>query len=118
MKILVDEHIPLATVRTLRLLGHDVVDIRGTDLEGLDDDRLWELAQSQRRILITTDKGFARRRHLPHAGTLIVRLRQPNAHKLERRITSAISQFTEEEWQNTTLTVRDTARSVWRPKSP
>ena len=30
MKILADEHIPLLTVGALRLLGHDVRDIRGT----------------------------------------------------------------------------------------
>jgi hypothetical protein len=34
MKILVDEHIPLMTVGALRLLGHDVRDIRDTPEEG------------------------------------------------------------------------------------
>jgi hypothetical protein len=36
MKIFVDEHIPLMTVRTLRLMGHDVRDIRGTPLWRVD----------------------------------------------------------------------------------
>ena len=45
MKIFVDEHIPLMTVRTLRMLGHDVRDIRGTADEGMQDDALWERAQ-------------------------------------------------------------------------
>ena len=40
MKILVDEHIPLMTVGALRLLGHDVRDIRGTPEEGMEDDAL------------------------------------------------------------------------------
>jgi Domain of unknown function (DUF5615) len=40
MKILVDEHIPLMTVRALRLMGHDVHDIRGTTDEGMQDDAL------------------------------------------------------------------------------
>ncbi len=30
MKVTVDEHIPLMTVRALRMMGHDVRDIRGT----------------------------------------------------------------------------------------
>ena len=34
MKIFVDEHIPLMTVRALRLINHDVRDIRGTQDEG------------------------------------------------------------------------------------
>ena len=40
MKIFVDEHIPLMTVWTLRRLGHDVRDIRGTPDEGMQDDAL------------------------------------------------------------------------------
>jgi hypothetical protein len=43
MKILVDEHIPLMTVRALRLIGHDVRDIRGTPDEGMRDDALWAM---------------------------------------------------------------------------
>ncbi|MCK4358658.1 MAG: DUF5615 family PIN-like protein [Candidatus Cloacimonetes bacterium] len=35
MKIFVDENIPLITVQTLREIGHDVIDIRGTDDEGM-----------------------------------------------------------------------------------
>lgn len=35
MKSFVDEHIPLMTVRDLRLMGHDVRDIRGTPDEGM-----------------------------------------------------------------------------------
>jgi hypothetical protein len=65
MKILVDEHIPLMTVSALRLLGHDVRDIRGTPEEGMEDDVLWEMAQREERLLITTDKGFTRYRTVP-----------------------------------------------------
>jgi hypothetical protein len=43
MKILVGEHIPLMTVRALRLIGHDVRDIRGTPDEGMRDDALWAM---------------------------------------------------------------------------
>lgn len=37
MKIFVDENIPIFTADELRHLGHDVKDIRGTHLEGVDD---------------------------------------------------------------------------------
>jgi hypothetical protein len=37
MKILVDEHIPLMTVKALREAQHDVRDIRGTADEGMAD---------------------------------------------------------------------------------
>jgi predicted nuclease of predicted toxin-antitoxin system len=77
MKILVDEHIPLMTVRALRLIGHDVHDIRGTLDEGMQDDALWAMAQQEERLLMTTDKGFTQYRMARHHGVLIIRLRQP-----------------------------------------
>ncbi|MCC6394699.1 MAG: DUF5615 family PIN-like protein [Bryobacterales bacterium] len=58
MRILVDENIPRTTVDRLREFGHDVKDIRGTDDEGMADAGLWEVAVRERRLLITTDKGF------------------------------------------------------------
>jgi hypothetical protein len=38
MKILVDENIPSITVQELRAMGHDVLDIRGSDRQGMFDD--------------------------------------------------------------------------------
>ena len=83
MKILVDENIPLATVRALRGQGHDVLDIRGTTDEGIPDYALWDMAQREERLLITTDKGFVHNREQLHHGILIIRLRQPNRRKLQ-----------------------------------
>ncbi|HQU70868.1 MAG: DUF5615 family PIN-like protein [Calditrichaeota bacterium] len=59
MKIFADENIPRMTVETLRELGHDVLDIRGTVREGIPDTQVWEITQSEKRLLISTDKGFA-----------------------------------------------------------
>src|ERR1035441_7510704 len=107
MDILVDENIPLMTVAGLRVLGHDVKDIRGTGQQGLPDADLWSLVLAEKRMLITTDKGFTEQQGLPdadlwslvlaekrmlittdkgfterrrdrHSGILVVRLRQPN----------------------------------------
>lgn len=114
MKLLVDENIPAMTVQALRAIGHDVRDIRGTALQGTADSVLWEIAQDDKRLLITTDKGFAQRREEAHRGLLIVRLRQPNRHKIHQRVVYAIAQFTSEEWTGLTVIVRDAAQSVWR----
>jgi len=59
MKIFVDENIPLMTVRELREQGSDVIDIRGTDEQGITDEAIWQKAQSEKSLLITTDKGFS-----------------------------------------------------------
>ena len=114
MRVCVDENIPLATVAELRALGHDVLDIRGTTDQGAPDDLLWELAQKDGRLLITTDKGFVRHRSESHKGILIVRLRQPNQQKIHDRVMRALGQFAEDEWPGLLVVMRDAVQSVWR----
>ena len=47
MNIFVDENIPLMTVQVLREEGHDVLDIRGTPDEGMEDETLWNMIQRE-----------------------------------------------------------------------
>jgi predicted nuclease of predicted toxin-antitoxin system len=82
MKIFVDENIPFMTAQVLRDNGHDVLDIRGTPNEGIDDEVLWRMVQAEKRLLITTDKGFTQNRNESHHGILIIRLKQPNRQKI------------------------------------
>ena len=119
MKILVDEHIPLMTLHVLRSMNHDVHDVRGTPDQGMPDDALWEMAQRQGRLLITTDKGFTQHRGAHHHGVLIVRLRRPNRLRIHGRIMQAMSQFLEADWPGLLVVMRDVAQSTWRsqPKS-
>jgi hypothetical protein len=63
MNILVDENIPLMSVDQLRQMGHDVLDIRGTSDEGVSDELLWNRTCQEKRLLITTDRGFAHYRN-------------------------------------------------------
>jgi len=115
MHILVDENIPAATVRDLRQKGHDVLDIRQTPREGASDQELWDLALQQRRVLITTDKGFAHHRaDKEHCGLLIVTLRQPNRQRIHQRVMQAVSQRAESQWPGATVIMRDTTQSLWR----
>ena len=81
MKILVDENIPSITVHELRSLGHDVLDVRGTPQQGIEDADLWRLAQLQGRLLITTDKGFAEieRRGITVSSSFVFDSRMKNA---------------------------------------
>ncbi|MBI3650045.1 MAG: DUF5615 family PIN-like protein [Acidobacteria bacterium] len=113
MKIFVDENIPNRTVAELQTLGHDVLDIRGTDEQGMDDELLWQKAQAEQRMVITTDKGFIHRRDESHFGILIIRLRQPNEQKIHARVMQAIKQFSEHEWQGLTVAMRDAVQSTW-----
>ena len=114
MRILVDENIPKVTVHELRVMGHDVLDIRGTERQGMFDDVLWPFAQTERRMLVTTDKGFSEHRDEQHCGILVVRLRQPNEQRIHARIMAAFNQFTEHDWPGLLVVMRDAVQSVHR----
>ncbi|MEK6406085.1 MAG: DUF5615 family PIN-like protein [Acidobacteriota bacterium] len=114
MKICVDENIAIVTVHELRRMGHDVLDIRGTVDQGMPDDLLWIRVQGERRLLITTDKGFVQRRDEQHCGILVVRLKQPNEQKIHQRVMQAMNHFPEQEWPGLLVVMRDAVQSTWR----
>jgi hypothetical protein len=90
-----------------------VMDLRGTPDEGITDEEVWHRAQSDRRLLITTDRGFGLHRLEPHSGVLIARLRQPNRQRLHGRILLALAQFSGSEWSGLTVVVRDSLMNVY-----
>lgn len=114
MKIFVDENIPRLTVETLQRDGHDVADIRGTEREGISDEEIWEIVVNEKRLLITTDKGFAGHRDEVHYGILIVCLNKPNRKKIHNSILRSFSYFNEKEWKGSMIIARDTVQSIWR----
>jgi len=113
MRILVDENIPLMSVKQLRQAGHDVLDIRGTPDEGTSDEFVWNKAYREKRLLITTDRGFARHRDREHYGVLIVSLRKPNRNKINERVIEAMKQFSREDWPGLLVIMRDEVMSTW-----
>ena len=114
MKILVDENIPMISVAQLRQMDHDVLDIRGTDAQGMTDETLWNKACQEGRLLITTDRGFAAHRQAEHHGILIVSLRQPNRQKIHKRIIEGLKLFSPEQWPGLLVVMRDASVSSWR----
>ena len=114
MRIFVDENIPAVTVRELRKLGHDVLDIRGSERQGAEDDELWKLAQSESRVFVTTDKGFANHRGEEHHGVLIIRLNKPTEQTIHARVMLAMKRFPDYEWPGLLLVMRDSVQSVFR----
>jgi predicted nuclease of predicted toxin-antitoxin system len=114
MKIFVDENIPLITVKQLRSKGFDVTDIRGTPDQGMPDEHLWERALQEKRLLITTDKGFSNYRYKDHYGLLIIRLKQPTRLKIHQYVMQAIEKYSEKDWRGMLVVMRDSVQSSWR----
>jgi predicted nuclease of predicted toxin-antitoxin system len=116
MRILVDENIPNESVWSLIELNHDVKDVRRTRDEGIPDDKIWSIAQTEERLLITTDKGFSQFRYLPHHGMLLILLKQPTLDKIHQRIMRTMSDYSENDWKNRIVIVKDTVKSTWKNK--
>jgi predicted nuclease of predicted toxin-antitoxin system len=114
MRIVVDENIPMRTVRALVGAGHEVLDVRGSPRQAIDDDGLWKLVQERRALLVSTDKSFARRDDDPHGGALIIRLRYPNRERIHQRVMQAIGRIRESDWPGLVVVMRDRAMSVRR----
>ncbi|MBI2470580.1 MAG: DUF5615 family PIN-like protein [Planctomycetes bacterium] len=111
-----DENIPAITIRELKMLGHDIMDIRGTKNQGMTDEDIWGIVQKGERLLVTTDKGFIQKRYEKHKGMLIIRLKQPNRIKIHQKVMKAISFFSEKEWSGLTVVMQDAFHSVWKYK--
>ena len=58
MKFFLDENFPKNAVKYLKERNHKVIDLRGTEQEGLDDNSIFELAQKESAIFLTTDLDF------------------------------------------------------------
>jgi hypothetical protein len=73
----------------------------------VDNKGIWQIVEKQKRMLITTDKGFANYRDEPHHGIIIVRLRQPNRKKIHFCVLQTFIAYKESEWKGLMVIVRD-----------
>ena len=56
MRVLLDEHVPVAVADVLRARGHDAVAVaERPDLRGVTDRRVWEAATVESRTVVTYD---------------------------------------------------------------
>lgn len=77
MRLLLDANIPRSAFKMLIEMGHDVLDIRDTDLAHSCDQDIYTLAQSESRILVTRDLDFANILLYPpsaHPGIIVLRM--------------------------------------------
>lgn len=76
LRIKVDEDLPVIVTRLLLDAGYDAVRVPDQRMGGWDDRSLWDAVQSEKRFLITADKGFSDLRVYPpgtHGGVLVLR---------------------------------------------
>jgi hypothetical protein len=80
------------------------------------DHSLWQKALNEKRLLITTDKGFTEHRDEAHHGILIIRLNQPTRLKIHQRVLQALRRYPNSQWPGMLVVMRDAFQSRWKSR--
>lgn len=110
MKFLLDENFPKSAEKLLVELGHQVIDIRGAELQGINDFRLFEIAQANKAALLTTDRDFYHTvplRYPDHYGVIVIALKQPGREAILSKLRWILAQDLMETVHNKTHLLRD-----------
>jgi len=119
VSIKVDEDLPLAVSDLLNANGHDAVTVWAQNMSGWKDPLLWQVIQSEKRFLVTADKGFGDIRVYPpgqHTGILILRPDEDGIRPVMELMQSVLAHYALEELVYTTTVA--TPRGVRIRRSP
>ena len=115
MIFLLDENFPKSAEKLLIELGHQVIDIRGTEFQGADDSYLFEIAQQQQAILLSTDRDFYHtvpHKFEAHFGAIVIALKQPNRQAILARLRWVVAQGLINNLQNKVVLIRDNSYRI------
>ena len=93
MRIIADENCDRMLVVALREAGHDVLSIRESE-KGQDDSYIFDLARTERRVVLTSDLDFGHlcEHRFPHPPAIVVmRLDRIDRHVRARRVLEALN---------------------------
>ena len=115
MKFFLDENFPIPATEILTSRGHEVFDIRSTELEGLTDTKIFELAQAEGAIFLTTDRDFFHTipfLNQKHNGIIVVTLRQPNRRGIIDKLLYALDHIDLTVMESKVLLLKDNDYSI------
>lgn len=111
MKIKLDENLPVTLISDLSEQGHDILGVYQQGWKGTADSILWEKVQAERRFFITQDLDFSDINNFrpgTHAGTLLIRLRDPGRMKLRQMIKELFeNKSPEDNWSGAFIVLSD-----------
>lgn len=100
LKFMIDANMPRLVMRNLNDLGYDTVDIRDIEKPGIDDDRIFELAQQEGRIILTRDQDFGNIILYPlgtHKGIIVLKTRARSSKEINDLIINFLAEVSEDE---------------------
>jgi len=117
MKFFLDENFPKKAIDILKKAGHEILDIRGTEFEGCSDRVIFENAQQNRAVFLTTDCDFYHT--IPslynrHCGIIVIALSQPNAGSIITKLKIALQYSHNINLNSSVLLITDTKMYLHR----
>jgi predicted nuclease of predicted toxin-antitoxin system len=110
MRFFLDENFPKTTAKLLLENGHSVFDIRGTSEEGAEDISIFQMAQKEKAIFLTTDKDYFHTiPHLfeSHYGIIVITLSQPNRRNISDKLMWALNHIDMLMFENKIILLKD-----------
>ncbi len=89
MTFFLDENFPKKAIGLLERTGHTVIDIRGTNKEGLPDNDIFNMCKEKNAVFLTTDRDFYHTIHLthkPHKGIVVIAIKNPNTTSILEKL--------------------------------
>lgn len=89
MNFILDENFPRTAIVLLKEKGHSAKSVLEFSQKGSDDVALFQLAQKENAVFLTTDKDFYHTVPLlfeNHSGVVVIALHQPNREKILSRL--------------------------------
>ncbi len=121
MRFFLDENFPKAATTLLQNMGHEVLDVRGSEREGLPDAEIFAVAQCSRAIFLTTDRDFFHtipHLHQKHAGIIVIALKQPNRHAILQKLSWILNRLKPPDFENRSIQLRDQSWIAVPPLDP
>ena len=118
MKVKIDENLPQRLASKLADLAHDVHTVVSEGLKESSDKDVWQAARREQRFLITQDLDFSDVRQFKpgtHPGSFLVRLREPSANALMKRISAVIDAESLESFAGCFVVLTDRKLRIKRP---
>ena len=116
MIFFLDENFPKSVVSLLEQKGHKIIDIRSTEHEGSNDIKIFELAQKEKAIFLTTDRDFFHtipRLYQNHYGIIVITLRKPNRKEIAKKLLVALNIFDLQKFESKVLLLKDNSYSIY-----
>lgn len=120
MRIKVDENVPKRVMPVLDSHGHSAVTVAEEDLASSDDEAVSQAADSEGRMLLTLDRGFADIRRYPpgqHPGMLVVRLNDQRPALVEATLSALLTEYDLDSMAGCTIIAQPGLVRVRRPEA-